>query len=83
MAALGIVGVSPRLFKVTTKTEPGAPYPADLVQRDFHRDEVNRLVRTTVLTPGVELLRGLKDTPSGVRQKVLVAGFWLDFLPSV
>ena len=27
MAALGIVGVSPRLFKLTTQPEPGAPYP--------------------------------------------------------
>jgi putative transposase len=48
MAALGIVGVSPRLFKVTTKTEPGAPYPPDLVQRDFHRDEVNRLFTSDI-----------------------------------
>jgi putative transposase len=43
MANLGIVGVSPRLFKVTTKTEPGAPYPPDLVRRDFHPDGIDEL----------------------------------------
>jgi putative transposase len=44
MVALGIVGVSPRLFKATTNPEPGPPYPPDLVQRDFHPDGLNELL---------------------------------------
>lgn len=43
MAALGIVGVSPRLFKVTTNPGPGAPYPPDLVNQAFHRDGIDEL----------------------------------------
>ena len=43
MAALGIVGVSPRLFKVTTKPDPSATYPADLVNREFHPDGIDEL----------------------------------------
>jgi putative transposase len=48
MANLGIAGVSPRLFKVTTKAEPGAPYPADLVNRDFHPDGINQLLTSDI-----------------------------------
>ena len=48
MANLGIVGVSPRLFKVTTKAEPGAPYPADLVNRDFHPTGINELLTSDI-----------------------------------
>jgi transposase InsO family protein len=43
MAALGVVGVSPRLFKVTTKPDPSATYPTDLVNRDFHPDGIDEL----------------------------------------
>ena len=48
MAALGIVGVNPRLFKVTTQPAPGAPYPPDLVQRDFHPDGTNELLTSDI-----------------------------------
>jgi putative transposase len=43
MASLGIVGVSPRLFKVTTTPDPSATYPADLVNREFHPDGIDEL----------------------------------------
>jgi putative transposase len=43
MASLGIVGVSPRLFKVTTKPDPTASYPPDLVNRDFHPEAIDEL----------------------------------------
>ena len=43
MADLGIVGVSPRLFKVTTKAEPTAVWPPDLVKRAFHPDGIDQL----------------------------------------
>ncbi|MGC8628539.1 MAG: hypothetical protein ACP5VR_13520 [Acidimicrobiales bacterium] len=35
IAAPGIVRVSPRLFKLATQPEPGAPYPPDLFNRGF------------------------------------------------
>ena len=43
MARLGIVGVSPRLFKVTTKSDPTASYPPELVNRDFHPQAIDEL----------------------------------------
>jgi transposase InsO family protein len=43
MADLGIAGVSPRAFKVTTVSAPGSIYPADLVQRHFDADELDML----------------------------------------
>jgi putative transposase len=43
MADLGIVGVSPRLFKVTTKPDPSAVWPPDLVKRAFHPEGIDQL----------------------------------------
>jgi putative transposase len=43
MASLGVVGVSPRLFKVTTEPDPCATYPPDLVQREFHPEAIDEL----------------------------------------
>ena len=43
MADLGIVGVSPRLFKVTTHPDPTATYPPTWSKRDFHPDGIDQL----------------------------------------
>jgi putative transposase len=48
MATLGIVGVSPKLFKVTTNSDPNASYPPDLVKRDFHPVETGRLLTSDI-----------------------------------
>jgi len=43
MAALGIAGISPRTFKVTTVVDPTATYPMDLVKRQFSPEAVDEL----------------------------------------
>ncbi len=48
MADLGVVGISPRLFKVTTQPDPSATYPPDLVNRDFHPEGINRFCSSDI-----------------------------------
>jgi transposase InsO family protein len=43
MKSMGLVGVSPRLFKVTTVQDPSATYPPDLVQRQFRQETLDAL----------------------------------------
>ena len=75
MSSIGIVGVSPRLFKVTTNPDPSAAYPEDLVNREFHPEGIDQLFTSdiTYLTvgEGEAYMCAIRDEGSS-----RVLGFW-------
>ena len=48
MTSLGVAGISPRTFKVTTVADPSATYPEDLVNRDFAPEGINVLCTSDI-----------------------------------
>jgi putative transposase len=73
MASLGIVGVIPRLFKVTSSPDPVAIFPIDLVNREFHPAGIDQVWRTSDLKRHEAPNRAVVK---GHGRRVVVASQW-------